>query len=99
MAVSVGGGAAIKIKDASVICHTETVGQLIETAKAKKIKHQCEILAYGGTDTSSIQMSGMGCRATAISIPTRYIHSGVEMADLDDATATVELICEFVKEY
>lgn len=99
MAVSVGGGAAIKIKDASVICHTETVGQLIEVAKAKKIKHQCEILAYGGTDTSSIQMSGMGCRAAAISIPSRYIHSGVEMADLDDATATVELICEFVKEY
>lgn len=97
MAVSLGEGAAIKIKDASVICHTETVDRLIETAKSHKIKYQCEILTAGGTDTSSIQMSGIGCRAAAISIPTRYVHSGVEMIDLGDLDAVVDLTVAFIE--
>jgi endoglucanase len=97
MAVKLGEGAAIKIKDASVICHTGTVEELIKTAKTNNIKYQCEILVAGGTDTSSIQMSGIGCRAAAISIPMRYIHSGVETADLGDIAAAVELTIAYLK--
>ncbi len=91
MAVSVGGGAAIKIKDNSVICDRETTQKLIELAKENEIKHQCEILTYGGTDTASIQMSRAGAKAVALSIPTRYIHTGVEMIDMGDVSACVEL--------
>ncbi len=97
MAVKLGGGAAIKIKDASVICHAETVSELIDTAKANKIKYQCEVLTAGGTDTSSIQMNGVGCRAAAISIPTRYIHSNIEMIDTADLEATVALSVAYLK--
>ncbi len=97
MECSVGGGAAIKIKDNSVICDREITEMLEKLAKDKGIKHQLEILTYGGTDTSSIQMSRAGVRAGAISIPTRYIHSGVEMVDMGDVDATVSLALEFVK--
>lgn len=96
MAVKLGEGAAIKIKDSSVICHTGMVSELIETAKANKIKHQCEVLVSGGTDTSSIQMTGAGCPAAAISIPSRYIHSGVEMIDLTDIEASVALTLAYL---
>ena len=98
MAVKLGGGAAIKIKDMSVICDSEVVDKLTRLAKEKNIKSQLEILAYGGTDTSSIQMTGAGCRAGAISIPSRYIHSGVEMIDMNDYKACVDLAIEFIKE-
>ncbi len=98
MACELGGGAAIKIKDSSVICHTQTVNMLRELAKAHSIPHQMEILTYGGTDTSSIQMSGEGVRAAALSIPSRYIHSGVECADLQDANACVSLSVKFIEE-
>jgi len=97
MECALGKGAAIKIKDNSVICHAETVAELARIAKEKNIAHQFEVLTYGGTDTSSIQMSGLGCRATALSIPTRYIHSGVEMLDLGDAAACVELSTAFIE--
>jgi len=97
MAVKLGDGAAIKIKDASVICDAETVNKLTELAKANKIKHQHEILKFGGTDTSSMQIAGSGCRAVALSVPSRYIHSGVEVIDLDDAEACVELARAFVE--
>ncbi len=98
MAVKLGGGAAIKIKDMSVICDSEVVDKLSRIAKEKGIKSQLEILAYGGTDTSSIQMTGAGCRAGALSIPSRYIHSGVEMIDMNDYKACVDLAVEFIKE-
>ena len=96
MAVKLGDGAAIKIKDASVICHQGLVEELIETAKEKNIKVQTEILTFGGTDTSAVQMTAYGCRAGAISIPTRYIHSGVEMIDLRDVEATVDLTLAYL---
>ena len=97
MACSVGGGAAIKLKDASVICDRELTEELTAIAKENGIKHQFEILLAGGTDTSSMQMSGAGVRAAALSIPTRYIHSGVEMLDLADAEACVDLTVAYLK--
>lgn len=98
MAVKLGDGAAIKIKDASVICHTEVVEKLTALAKANKIAHQFELLTYGGTDTSSIQTAGVGVKAGALSIPSRYIHSGVEVVDLGDAEACVKLALAFVRD-
>lgn len=98
MAVKLGAGVAVKVKDASVICHTGLVDELLETAKREKIDAQCEVLLFGGTDTSSIQMTGVGCRAGALSIPTRYIHSAVETLDLRDAEAAVALTLAYLKE-
>ena len=97
MACKIGDGAAIKIKDNSVICHKEVVDKLISIAKEEKISHQYEILTYGGTDTSAIQMTGSGAMVGALSIPTRYIHSGVETLDLGDAEACVALATSFVE--
>lgn len=96
MAVRLGEGTAVKIKDSSVICDASLVDELLALAKEKKIAAQCEILTFGGTDTSSIQMAGLGCRAGALSIPCRYIHSGVETVDLRDVRATVELTVAYL---
>ena len=98
MECSLSNGAAIKIKDNSVICHAEVVEGLKECAKKNAIPYQLEILTYGGTDTSSMQLSGTGSLAGALSVPTRYIHSGVEVCDLSDAEACSALAVEFVKE-
>lgn len=92
MAVKLGGGAAIKLKDSSVICDRALVETMKTTADANKIKYQLEILPYGGTDTSSMQQTGAGCLAGCISIPTRYIHSTVETIDLFDVQESVKLV-------
>lgn len=97
MACELGGGAAVKIKDSSVICHEEIVTKLCALAEVEKIPYQREILTAGGTDTSSMQLAGGGSRAGALSIPCRYIHSGVETCDLGDAEACVKLAAAFVK--
>lgn len=91
MACELGGGAAIKVKDSSVLCHKGVVDRLVKLAREKGFKYQYEILVAGGTDTSAVQKSGTGVKVGAISIPTRYIHSGVEMFDLGDTRLCVEI--------
>jgi len=92
MAAKVGGGAAVKIMDSSVICHKDMVNLLMKTAQEKNIAYQSEILTYGGTDTAVMQSAGSGSVAGAISIASRYIHSGVEMCSMDDVRACVDLL-------
>lgn len=91
MACELGGGAAIKVKDSSVLCHKGVTDRLVKLAREKGFKYQYEILTAGGTDTSAVQKSGIGVKVGAISIPTRYIHSGVEMIDLGDVRLCVEI--------
>lgn len=91
MAVKLGGGAAIKVKDTSAICDPALVGEMAELCRKNGIKHQFEILTRGGTDASSMQSAGAGSRAGCISIPTRYAHTPLEMIDMRDVEACVAL--------
>ncbi|MDR0292872.1 MAG: M42 family metallopeptidase [Oscillospiraceae bacterium] len=86
------GGAAVKIMDASVICHPRVVKWLEDAADREGIPRQREILQAGGTDAGAIQVARAGVYAGAISIPTRYIHNPVEICALDDVEACVKLV-------
>jgi endoglucanase len=68
-----------------------------KTAKALNVPYQLEILEGGGTDTCAIQQAAGGCIAGALSVPTRYGHSAVEVVDLNDVAGGVKIlagICE-----
>ncbi len=98
MEVKLGKGAAIKLKDSSVICSQLMVNAMVECAKKNNIKYQLEVLEAGGTDTHSMQLAAGGCHAGCISIPTRYIHSPVETVDLGDVEACEKLLTALVNE-
>ena len=91
MEVKLGAGCAIKIKDSGVICNYDIVCKMREIAKESKIKYQDEILPYGGTDASPIQIAGKGVRVGVISIPSAFIHSNVEMIDMGDVKEALKL--------
>ncbi len=96
---SLGDGAAIKIMDASTICDYRMVRYMKRIADKHKIKWQPEILTGGGTDTSGIQrMNAGGSIAGAVSIPTRHIHSVIEMANKKDIDAAIELLTKCISE-
>lgn len=97
MAVKLGDGCTVKIKDSGVICHPELVKAMRKIAEDGKVKYQNEVLLAGGTDASSIQVAGRGAQAGVISIPSAFIHTGVEMIDLFDVKEAVKLtvlLCE-----
>ena len=83
--------------DRSVICHKDMINLLMKTAKENNIKYQSEIMTAGGTDTAVMQSAGAGSIAGAVSIPSRYIHSVVEMCDMNDVQACVDLLKETLK--
>ncbi len=91
MAVKLGSGAAIKIKDNSILCHPYIKQLMIDTAKENNILYQTEVLEFGGTDAGAIHLNGGGVATGAISIPTRYIHSPSEMADKNDIESVIAL--------
>ena len=97
MASKLGGGAAIKLMDRSVICHKDMINLLMKTAQENNIKYQSEIMVAGGTDTAVMQSAGAGSIAGAISIPTRYIHTGVEMCDMNDVQDCIDLLVGALK--
>ena len=47
------------------------------------------------TDADAVQFARSGIPTGLVSIPLRYMHSPVEMVDLADVEATVELIAAF----
>lgn len=94
-AVKIGGGAAVKVMDRSIITHPEVRGILFEEAKRNKIPCQIEIMTDGGTDAGAIHTGRSGVKTGGISVPTRYIHSPSEMAAMSDIDACIDLICAF----
>lgn len=94
-----GKGTAIKIMDSSVICDPRMIEFMRHTAEKHKIKWQVEILPAGGTDTAMLQRSGKnGSIAGCISIPTRHIHSVIEMAHKEDIQGSIDLLRHCVAE-
>ncbi|MGB3714213.1 MAG: M20/M25/M40 family metallo-hydrolase [Candidatus Promineifilaceae bacterium] len=96
MAVDLGAGPAIKVKDSGMISHAGLVRQMRSRAEEKNIPYQMEVLERGSTDARSIQIAGAGCAAGCISIPCRYVHTQSEIVDANDVENTVQLLVEIL---
>jgi len=69
---------------------------LVETAEAEGIDYTITASGRGtSTDADVLQISRSGIPTGVVSIPLRYMHSPVEMVDLRDVEATVELLAAF----
>lgn len=69
---------------------------LVETAEAEGIDYTLTASGRGtSTDADVLQISRSGIPTGVVSIPLRYMHSPVEMVDLRDVEATVELLAAF----
>jgi putative aminopeptidase FrvX len=92
MAVELGKGPAIKVKDAGMLAHPTVKNLLADAAKEAKIPYQFEVLVGGTTDAMAMQTTREGVPAGCLSIPTRYIHSPSEMVDFNDLQNAVKLL-------
>ncbi|MBI5031079.1 MAG: M42 family metallopeptidase [Chloroflexi bacterium] len=92
MAIALGKGPAIKVKDSGMLAHPAVKNLLADTAKEAKIPYQFEVLVGGTTDAMAMQTTREGVPAGCLSIPTRYIHSPSEMVDFNDVQNAVKLL-------
>lgn len=88
-------GIGIKICDPSVVCDPDVVQIMRACCEEQKIPYQREVIDKGGTDASSMNLSGLGVRAGGIVVVTRYPHSQSAVASQKDIEAGVDLINAF----
>jgi putative aminopeptidase FrvX len=99
MAVELGKGPAIKVKDSSIICHPQVKALLEAAADKEGIPYQLEVLERGGTDAGAIHLCREGVPTGAISIPARYVHTPVEVIDYGDLEGGLALLGAFCREF
>lgn len=97
MAVRMGDGPTVKIKDGSVISHPLIKDRLIAVAEKNGIPYQLEVMQHGGTDAGSIHVTAGGIPSGGVSIPSRYVHNVAEAVDMSDVENAVKLLEAFVK--
>ena len=92
-----GAGCAVKLKDGSVITSPPVVRRLRAVAADRDVPTQLEVLPSGGTDTARLQSAAGATPVGAISVPTRYLHTPVESAHVDDIAASIDLLTAFLE--
>jgi len=106
IAVDVGFGAAPGLPEDQVLAmgqgpaiglganiHPRLHGMLVRTAQQHNIPHQIEPLPGStGTDAWAMQVVQSGVPTALVSIPARYLHTSVEVVDLEDVRHTARLL-------
>ncbi len=97
--VEMGKGAVITIMDASgrgVIVPEKVIKWLKETAEKNNIRYQMDVSEGGTTDATAIHLTRNGIPTGVISVPARYIHSPIEMVNIEDIDQGAELIAQAI---
>ena len=90
-----GKGPAIVLIDASgrgIMTPKVIRDMLIGAGDKECIDYQLEVSDGGTTDGTAIHLAREGIPTGVLSVPTRYIHTPVSVASMDDVEKTIELI-------
>lgn len=90
--VKLSRGAAIKIMDRAFVAHPAVTSALESAAEKGKIPYQRDVVTAGGTDGGSINLTRGGVPTGGISVPVRYMHTPLEIADMGDVEAAEKLL-------
>ncbi len=93
---TIGAGTLIRVEDPRTILDVSEVRHLRELGTKYEIKHQ-DFFSKGGTDASSIQISGSGVVTCALCVPGRNLHTQNSIVSIDDYQATVELAKKYIE--
>jgi tetrahedral aminopeptidase len=85
-------GPAIYVMDRATIPDRRLVSWLRETAESAGIPYQYRQPGGGGTDAGVIHKTRGGIPSVSVSVPSRYAHSAMGIARLDDWANTLRLL-------
>ena len=91
----VGKGIAVKVCDPSVIADEDVLEILEKLCGEKGIPYQREVIDRGGTDASSMNLTGAGVRTSGICVVTRYPHSQSSVVSAEDIEGGIDLLNAF----
>lgn len=92
-----------KLGSGAVICvgpniHPKLKKAIIDVAMENAIPYQIEVEPGNtGTDAWDIQISGLGVPTLLISIPIKYMHTSVEILNMEDVKNTGKLLAKLIE--
>lgn len=90
----IGDGALLKVREVKGLSTHGPLRNLVrETAEEHGIPHKMIVDTAGITDATSAQQASGDIAAMVIALARRYSHSAVEMFDLSDVEAIIDLTC------
>lgn len=89
------GGAAIALRDRSMIGDKAMIELLKSTAAENNIAFQFKRTTAGGTDGGAVHIAAGGIKCAVLAVPVRYIHSACSVADKRDEAAFYALAEKF----
>ena len=95
----IGKGPAIILVDASgrgIITPEKVKNLLISSAKEGEIPYQLEVSEGGTTDATAIHLTREGVPTGVVSVPTRYIHTTVSIASMEDIENAIKLLVKAI---
>ena len=85
-----GKGPAIRVTDATLVANKRLISHVVKLAEDAGIRVQYQLSPRSGTDAGRFSLTGAA--STAVSIPTRYVHSPVALALKEDVESTARLL-------
>ncbi len=94
MTIKLGSGPSIGI---SPTLDKDFTKELKDICKDKNIPFQHDVMGgRTGTNADSINNTGKGVKTALLSVPLRYMHTGIEVINIDDIESTAQLIAEYL---
>lgn len=98
--IAVGEGPTITIADSNgrgVIVPQSVLSWLKSGAADSSLDYQLDVGTGGTTDATAIHLTKTGVPTGVVSVPTRYIHSPVEVLSLKDLDACAQLLAQALR--
>lgn len=87
-----GAGPVVSVMDRGSIADKRLTKYLFDLAEENDIKYQLKQSTFGGNDARAFQTGGGSCAVASVSLPCRYIHSPVCVADSGDFDEMLRLM-------
>lgn len=88
----VGKGISVTLGDPSAMMDEYLVDEMLACCEENGIPYQRGVMDRGGTDASSMNLSGEGVRVAGIALVDRYAHSKCSVIAKEDVLAGIDLI-------
>ena len=88
---SLGGGVGLTALDARTITPENLLNELKQICDTHNIRRQVRVAPRGGNDAGAVHLSKTGVLTCGLSVPTRNIHSNVEIISKQDLENTFRL--------
>jgi len=95
--VKLGKGPVLTLKDALSFINPEVKKWVLDAAKKLKMDMQYSVMSGGAAEGSMPAIIREGIPASSLEVPNRYMHTPVEVVDINDMKQTVKLVVECVK--